>query len=117
MYRRIGKRIAGLLLSVIGLIVCAIPMLKQLCYMEISLDTFANWFISNYFVKVGKARIDIKTEELFVYKEIMRPYPYPRSTEALEGLATCEEAQARSIYGKYLNVHFIECKWRKACIL
>lgn len=35
MYRRIGKRIAGLLLSVIGLIVCAIPMLIIAAFIKI----------------------------------------------------------------------------------
>lgn len=35
MYRRIGKRIAGFLLSVIGLIVCAIPMLIIAAFIKI----------------------------------------------------------------------------------
>lgn len=83
-----------------------IPALKELLYMEVpsstewSLDTSANRFIPNYFVEVGKEGVDVKIKALRAYKGVMRPYPHPRSNEALEGLAAYRGSQAGCYYAE-----------------
>lgn len=60
MYRRIGKRIAGFLLSVIGLIVCAIPML-----------------IIAVFIKIdSKGPVIFKQKRLGKYQKIFTVYKF-----------------------------------------
>lgn len=77
-----------------------IPALKKLLYMEVpsstewSFDTSANRFSPNYFVEIGKEGVEIKINALSAYKGVMRPYPHPRSSEALEGLAAYRGVQA-----------------------
>lgn len=74
--------------------------LKELLYMEVnsstewSFDTSANRFTPNYFVEIGMEGVDIKIKALSVYKGVMRPYPHPRSIEALKALATYRGAQS-----------------------
>ena len=83
-----------------------IPSLKLVLYMEVlsstewSLDSTANRFIPNYFVEVGKSRIELKIKALTAYKGVMRPYPHPRSNEALEGLAAYRGAQSGANYAE-----------------
>ena len=90
-----------------------IPRLKQLLYMEVpsstewSFDSAANRFIPNYFVEVGKDGIDVKIEALAAYKGVMRPYPHPRSTQALEGLAAYRGAQAGCNYAEAFECAFV----------
>ena len=67
-----------------------LPELKELIYMEVpsstewSFDTSANRFSPNYFVEIGNEGVDLKIKALSAYKGVMRPYPHPRSREALE---------------------------------
>lgn len=83
-----------------------VPVLKQFLYMEVlsstewSLDSTANRFQPNYFVEVGKEGIAAKVEALRAYKGVMRPYPHPRSEEALEGLAAYRGAQSGCHYAE-----------------
>lgn len=83
-----------------------IPTLKQLLYMEVpsstewSFDTTANRFTPNYFVEIGKEGIEVKIKALSAYKGVMRPYPHPRSVEAMEGLAAYRGAQAGCNYAE-----------------
>lgn len=83
-----------------------LPQLKQLLYMEVlsstewSFDTSANRFMPNYFVEVGKDGVDLKIKALSMYKGVMRPYPHPRSNEALEGLAAYRGAQSGCNYAE-----------------
>jgi len=83
-----------------------LPQLKQLLYMEVlsstewSFDSSANRFMPNYFVEVGKEGIDLKINALSMYKGVMRPYPHPRSNEALEGLAAYRGAQSGCNYAE-----------------
>lgn len=89
-----------------------LPQLKQLLYMEVlsstewSFDSSANRFMPNYFVEVGKEGIDLKIKALSKYKGVMRPYPHPRSNEALEGLAAYRGAQSRCNYAEAFEVVF-----------
>lgn len=88
--------------------------LKELLYMEVpsstewSFDSSANRFMPNYFVEVGKVGVEKKIEALSAYKGVMRPYPHPRSKEALEGLAAYRGAQAGCNYAEAF-----ECVFRR----
>lgn len=91
-----------------------VPPLKELLYMEVlsstewSLDTSSNRFIPNCFVEIGKDGIDLKIKALFAYKGVMRPYPHPRSEEAITALATIRGAQAGCNYAEAF-----ECAYRR----
>ena len=90
-----------------------LPALKLFMFMEVlsstewALDSSANRFTPNYFVEVGKEGVELKIKALSAYKGVMRPYPHPRSAEAIEGLAAYRGAQA----GRYYAEAF-ECVFR-----
>lgn len=83
-----------------------VPALKELLYMEVpsstewSLDSGANRFMPNYFVEIGKDGVELKLRALKAYKGVMRPYPHPRSEEAITGLAAYRGAQAGMNYAE-----------------
>jgi hypothetical protein len=83
-------------------------------YMEVlsstewSLDPVADRFSPNCFVEVGKEGVDVKLQALAEYKGVMRPYPHPRSPEAIEGLAAYRGAQAGCSYAEAFQCVF----WR-----
>lgn len=86
--------------------------LKLLMYMETlsatewSLDTSANRFNPNFFVEIGKDGVDLKLKSLSTYKGVMRAYPHPRSSEALEGLAAYRGCQAGCNYAEAFETAF-----------
>lgn len=88
------------------------PALKELLYMEVpsstewSFDTSANRFAPNYFVEIGKEGVEVKIKALSAYKGVMRPYPHPRSNEALEGLAAYRGVQAGCNYAEAFECAF-----------
>lgn len=90
-----------------------LPTLKLFLYMEVlsstewALDTSANRFMPNYFVEVGKEGVELKLKALNAYKGVMRPYPHPRSNEALEGLAAYRGAQAGCNYAESFECAFM----------
>ena len=77
-----------------------IPQLRELFFMEVpsstewSLNSSENRFIPNLYIEVGKEGITKKIEALKAYTGVMRPYPHPRSEQALEGLAAYRGAMA-----------------------
>ena len=83
-----------------------VPALKQFIYMEVpsstewSFDASANRFLPNMFVEIGKEGIDVKLLALAAYAGVMRPYPHPRSAEAITGLAAYRGAQAGCNYAE-----------------
>lgn len=91
-----------------------LPALKELLYMEVlsstewSFDTSANRFTPNYFVEIGREGVELKINALSAYKGVMRPYPHPRSNEALEGLAAYRGVQAGCNYAEAF-----ECAFRR----
>lgn len=91
-----------------------LPALKEVLYMEVlsstewSFDTSANRFMPNYFVEIGKEGVELKIKALSSYKGVMRPYPHPRSNEALEGLAAYRGIQAGCKYAEAF-----ECAFRR----
>lgn len=80
--------------------------LKEFWYMEVlsstewSVNTSMNAFRPNTYVEVGKGGVEIKTRALAQYRGVMRPYPHPRSEEALLGLAAYRGAQAGCNYAE-----------------
>lgn len=91
-----------------------IPALKLFLFMEVlsstewSLDSSSKRFIPNYFVEIGKEGVELKERALAAYKGVMRPYPHPRSNEAIEGLAAYRGAQAGCNYAEAF-----ECVFRR----
>lgn len=83
-----------------------IPVLKEFWYMEVlsstewSLDASANRFMPNCYVEVGEEGVDIKLKALAEYKGVMRPYPHPRSEEAIKGLAAYRGCQVGCNYAE-----------------
>ena len=89
-----------------------IPPLTELLYMEVPSSTDwalcepAQKFQPNYFVEIGEEGLKIKLEALAAYKGIMRDYPHPRSTRAVEALAVCRGAQAGCILAEAFECAF-----------
>ena len=89
-----------------------IPELKELLFMEVpsstewSFDTSANRFFPNFFVEIGKEGVELKIKALSAYKGVMRPYPHPRSYEALEGLAAYRGVQSGCNYAEAFECAF-----------
>lgn len=89
-----------------------VPRLKELLYMEVpsstewSLNSAENRFIPNTWVEVGKDGVNEKIKALSAYAGVMRPYPHPRSNEALEGLAAYRGAQAGVNYAEAFECVF-----------
>ena len=59
-----------------------------------------NAFTPNTFIEIGEEALEKKVEALSGYRDVMRPYPHPRSVEALKGLAACRGAQAGLNYAE-----------------
>ena len=89
-----------------------IPALREFTYMENasstewSLDASANRFHPNYFVEIGEEGMAVKLRALREYKGVMRPYPHPRSEEALRALAAWRGAQAGCYYAEAFETVF-----------
>jgi LmbE family N-acetylglucosaminyl deacetylase len=80
--------------------------IKELLFMEVpsatewSLNKAMNPFNPNTFIEVGEEAIDKKIEALSMYRGVMRPFPHPRSPEALKGLAAYRGGQAGMTYAE-----------------
>lgn len=89
-----------------------IPALRELRYMENasatewSLDSSLNRFMPNCYVEIGEDGLELKLRALACYKGVMRPYPHPRSAEALRGLAAWRGAQAGCLYAEAFETVF-----------
>ena len=73
---------------------------------EWSLNTSDCRFIPNRFFEVGLDGLAIKIKALQVYKGVMRPYPHPRSEEAIKGLAAYRGAQSGLFYAEAFDCAF-----------
>lgn len=86
----------------------------ELWYMEVPSAT--DWsvnramapFTPNTFVEVGAEGVERKIAALSRYRDVMRPYPHPRSPETLRGLAACRGSQAGLLYAEAF-----ECAFRR----
>lgn len=89
-----------------------VPALKQFIYMEVpsstewSFDSSANRFAPNMFFEIGKEGVEVKLKALDAYTGVMRPYPHPRSVEAIEGLAAYRGVQAGCNYAEAFECVF-----------
>jgi LmbE family N-acetylglucosaminyl deacetylase len=77
-----------------------VPPLKALLFMEVQSSTEwsfgggASPFVPEAFMEIGEEGLQAKLLALSVYNDVMRPYPHPRSPEAIRGLALFRGSQA-----------------------
>ena len=89
----------------------AVPI-REVWYMECasstewSLDSAVRRFTPNLFVEIGEEGLALKLQALAAYQGVMRPYPHPRSEEALRGLAAWRGAQAGCNYAEAFDCVF-----------
>lgn len=89
-----------------------VPRLRELLYMEVpsstewSLNTAENRFQPNLFIEIGKDGVEKKIAALAAYTGVMRPYPHPRSEEAITGLSAYRGAQAGVDYAEAFECVF-----------
>lgn len=83
-----------------------VPPLQELWFMEVlsstewSVNSSMNRFQPNTFVEVGRNGLEAKLAALAAYRGVMRDYPHPRSTEAIQGLAAYRGAQSGCDYAE-----------------
>ncbi len=88
--------------------------LRELWYMEVlsstewSLNSAMKKFEPNVFIEIGKEGVLKKINALKKYRGVMRPYPHPRSEEAIEGLAAYRGAMSGVKYAEAF-----ECVFRR----
>lgn len=81
------------------------PM-KEVWFMEVlsstewSVNTAMNAFRPNTYVEIGADGIKAKIDAMHMYRDVMRPYPHPRSDEGIRGLATFRGGQAGVNYAE-----------------
>lgn len=86
--------------------------LKEFWYMEVlsstewNVNSSVGSFRANMFVEIGKQGVEDKIKALEMYRGVMRPYPHPRSKEAIEGLAAYHGAQAGLNYAEAFECVF-----------
>ena len=87
-----------------------VKALTEFWYMEVpsctewALNTAMNRFQPNIWVEVGKEGVEAKVKALGMYRGVMRPYPHPRSAEAIEGFAAYRGCQAGCVYAEAFEV-------------
>ena len=87
-----------------------VKAISEFWYMEVpsctewALNTAMNRFQPNTWVEVGKEGVDAKVKALSMYRGVMRPYPHPRSAEAIEGFAAYRGCQAGCNYAEAFEV-------------
>ena len=80
--------------------------LRELWYMEVlsstewSVNSSMNRFTPNTYVEIGKDGIEAKVKALAAYRGVMRPFPHPRSEEAITGLAAYRGVQSGCDYAE-----------------
>ena len=86
--------------------------LKELLYMEVpsatewGINDAFNAFRPNTYIEVGIEAVNKKIEALSRYRGVMRPYPHPRSREAIEGLAAYRGAASGCLYAEAFESAF-----------
>ena len=74
---------------------------------EWSFDVSSNRFTPSMFVEVGRDGIELKLKALAEYRGVMRPYPHPRSDEAILGLAAYRGVQSGCCYAEAFELAFL----------
>lgn len=86
--------------------------LKALFFMEVpsatdwALNSSMDDFRPDTFIEVGEEAVEKKLEALSRYRGVMRPYPHPRSTETVKGLAAIRGSQSGSNYAEAFQTAF-----------
>ncbi|PKF46212.1 N-acetylglucosaminylphosphatidylinositol deacetylase [Macrococcoides caseolyticum] len=89
-----------------------IPNLKALYFMEINSSTdwsfnkSLNSFNPNTFIEIGKDGLNRKIQACNEYRNVMRPYPHPRSEESIKGLSAYRGSQSGLKYAEALECVF-----------
>jgi len=66
----------------------------------------ASSFTPTTFFEIGQDHLAKKLEALSAYREVMRPFPHPRSTEVITGMAATRGAQFGANYAEaFQSVH------------
>ena len=84
--------------------------IQEFWYMEVpsctewALNTAMNRFQPNTWVEIGKDGMNAKVKALSMYRGVMRPYPHPRSAEAIEGFAAYRGCQTGCIDAEAFEV-------------
>ena len=87
---------------------------RSLHFMEVQSSTDWSYppsdggFTPNSFIELGEEHLGKKLAALASYRGVMRPYPHPRSTEAVRGLAQVRGAQAGMMYAEAFDTRFID---------
>lgn len=90
-----------------------LPRLRSLHFMEVLSST--DWgypasdggFTPNSFIELGEHHLARKLAALSCYRDVMRPYPHPRSVEAIRGLAQVRGAQAGMVLAEAFDTRFL----------
>ncbi len=84
--------------------------IKEFWYMEVpsctewAVNSAMNLFRPNCYVEVGEGGVDAKVKALSMYRGVMRPYPHPRSSEYISGLAAYRGGQWGLNYAEAFEV-------------
>lgn len=87
-----------------------VKRVRELWYMEVpsctelKINSAMVSFNPNCYVEVGKEGVDAKVKALSMYRGVMRPYPHPRSSEFIEGLAAYRGGQWGLMYAEAFEV-------------
>lgn len=85
---------------------------KELWFMEVPSAT--EWsvnqsmlpFTPNTYVQIGEEGVKVKCQALASYRDVMRPYPHPRSDENIRGLAAYRGSQSGLNYAESFQCVF-----------
>ena len=86
--------------------------IDALYYMEIpsatdwSVDHAQHPFRPDTFFEIGEEGLEVKLRALAMYRGVMRPFPHPRSNEAIRGLAALRGGQAGMYYAEAFETAF-----------
>ena len=86
--------------------------LREFMFMEVlsatdwSVNQGFNAFRPNTFFELGEDGISAKIKALSAYRDVMIPYPHPRSEESLKGLAAIRGSQAGLVYAEAFESAF-----------
>lgn len=92
----------------------SVKPIQEFWYMEVgsasdwNVNSALNAFRPNIYVEIGKEGIDAKVKALSMYRGVMRPYPHPRSAEAMESLSAWRASQVGQMYSEAF-----ECAMRR----
>lgn len=85
---------------------CDVKPITSFMYMEVlsstewALNKAGNAFEPDTFIELEEDALHKKIEALSCYRDVMRPYPHPRSVEALKGLAAYRGAQSGLMFAE-----------------